>query len=143
MISLGIRVPRPVAALITGGCAFVLALVGAAKFADLFSGYLVLSLYWIAPWAGIMLTDWWLYRGAADRVRRWGSGATIFVVTVPVTFALFAATPIYTGPIAKLLGGVDIGFLAGLLVAPLAYAAVERPRAAEQITYIPAGEPAE
>jgi NCS1 family nucleobase:cation symporter-1 len=143
MISSGIRIPRHIAACISTATGFTIALLGAAKFADLFSGYLVLSLYWIAPWTAIMLVDWWLHRGAADRVRRWGAGATIFLVTVPVTFVLFTATPIYTGPIAKMLGGADIGFIAGFIVASLAYAAVAGARTAEAITYLPAGEPAE
>jgi NCS1 family nucleobase:cation symporter-1 len=141
MISTGIRIPRHIAACISTATGFTIALLGAAKFADLFSGYLVLSLYWIAPWTGIMLVDWWFFRGDATRVRRWGAGATIFLVTVPVTFALFTATPIYTGPIAKLLDGADIGFVAGFIVASLAYAAVVR--TAPAIAHLPAGQPAE
>jgi len=141
MISTGIRIPRHIAACISTVTGFAIALVGAAKFADLFAGYLVLSLYWIAPWTGIMLVDWWCHRGDTDRVRRWAAGATIFLVTVPVTFVLFTSTPIYTGPIAKLLDGADIGFVAGLLVASLAYAIVVR--TAPAVAHLPAGQPAE
>jgi NCS1 family nucleobase:cation symporter-1 len=143
MISAGFRIPRHIAAIISTTSGFVLALIGAAKFADLFSGFLGLSMYWIAPWTAIMLTDWWLYRGAEHRVRRWATGATIFVVVLPVTVVLFVALPFYTGPIANLLGGVDIGYVAGFIVSAAAYALIERPRTVEQPTFIAAGEPAE
>jgi NCS1 family nucleobase:cation symporter-1 len=128
LISAGIRLPRHVAAMFTTTCGFVLALVGAAAFADLFSNYLVLLLYWIAPWSAIVLTDWWLFGGALHRVRAWGSGATIFLIVVPLTLALFSATAIYTGPIAKLFGGIDVGYIIGFFLASLTYALVERRR---------------
>jgi NCS1 family nucleobase:cation symporter-1 len=126
LISSGVRIPRHYAAIFTTACGFALAVAGAGKFADLFSNYLVLLLYWIAPWAGIVLTDWWMFRGAKHRVRPWGAGATIFAIVTPVTIALFSATEIYTGPIAKLLGGTDVGFFVGFFAASLGYAYVER-----------------
>jgi NCS1 family nucleobase:cation symporter-1 len=130
MISAGVRIRRDVAAFVTTACGFALAVAGAGTFAELFSNYLLLLLYWIAPWAGIVLTDWTLFGGSRRPLRTWGSGATIFIVVTPVTIALFSATPIYTGPIAKLLGGTDIGFFVGFFVASLCYALVERRRTA-------------
>jgi NCS1 family nucleobase:cation symporter-1 len=143
LISVGVRVPRPFAALLTTSIGFILALLGAAKFADLFSNYLVLLMYWIAPWVAIVLTDWWMFRGAPERVRRWSSGATIFLIVTPLTLVLFSSTIAYTGPIARLLGGTDIGFYVGFFTASLAYALVERPRAVRFVALTPAGEPAE
>jgi NCS1 family nucleobase:cation symporter-1 len=140
-ISTGIRIRRDVAAVITTACGFALAVAGAGKFAELFSNYLLLLLYWIAPWAGIVLTDWWMFGGSARPARRWGSGATIFVIVTPLTIALFSATPIYTGPVAKLLGGTDIGFFVGFFAASLGYAAVERRRRSVPAAY-PAADPA-
>jgi NCS1 family nucleobase:cation symporter-1 len=144
LISAGLRIPRHFAAIFTTLCGFVIALVGAAKFADLFSNYLVLSLYWIGPWCGMMIVDFVLHRGATHRVRQWSTGATIFVVIVPVTFYLFSASELYTGPIAKMIGGIDIGYAVGFVIASVTYAIVERPRGAEStLTLLPAGEPAE
>jgi NCS1 family nucleobase:cation symporter-1 len=142
LISTGIRIRRDVAAVVTTACGFALAVAGAGKFAELFSNYLLLLLYWIAPWAGIVLTDWWLFGGAQRTPRRWGSGATIFVIVTPLTIALFSATPIYTGPIAKLLDGTDIGFFAGFFVASLCYALVERRHRAAAVAYSPLVDPA-
>lgn len=45
-----------------------------------------------------------------------------FIVTIP-----FAVLPdIYTGPIAQMLGGVDIGWLVGLVVSGSVYALLSR-----------------
>lgn len=130
LISTGIRVPRHVSAVVTSLCGFALAVAGAGKFAELFSSYLLLLLYWIAPWAGIVLADWWFCGGQTRRVLHWRSGAAIFAIVTPVTIALFSATEIYTGPIAKALGGTDIGFFVGFFVAAGLYVLVERRRAA-------------
>lgn len=130
LMSSGVRIPRHVAAVLTTACGFLLAVAGAGKFAELFSNYLLLLLYWIAPWAGIVLTDWWLFGRSARPARGWGAGATIFAIVTPLTIALFSSTEIYTGPLAKLLGGTDIGFFVGFFAASLCYALVERRRSA-------------
>jgi nucleobase:cation symporter-1, NCS1 family len=141
LISTGMHIRRDFAAFVTTLCGFALAVAGAGKFAELFSNYLLLLLYWIAPWAGIVLTDWWLFGGAQRPLRRWGSGATIFVIVTPLTIALFSATPIYTGPVAKLLDGTDIGFFVGFFVASLCYALVERRGRAAETAYSPLVDP--
>jgi NCS1 family nucleobase:cation symporter-1 len=127
MISAGVRIPRHIAAIITTTLGFGLALAGAGAFATYFSNYLLLLLYWIAPWAGIVIADWLLFRGDASRTRQWGIGATIFVIVTPLTMALFSSTSVYTGPIATLLGGTDIGSFVGFFAAALAYALAAQP----------------
>jgi purine-cytosine permease-like protein len=52
--------------------------------------------------------------------------ATIFVVVTVLTIALFASTSVYTGPIAKLLDGTDIGYFVGFIVAAALYATIAR-----------------
>jgi NCS1 family nucleobase:cation symporter-1 len=127
LISTGVRIPRHVSAIVTSLCGFALAVAGAGKFAELFSNYLLLLLYWIAPWAGIVLADWFMFRGARP-APAWGAGALIFAVVAPLTIVLFSATEIYTGPIARMLGGADIGFFVGFFVASFAYVVVVRRR---------------
>ncbi len=127
LISSGLRLPRPVSACITAACGFALAVAGAGTFATLFSNYLLVLLYWIAPWAGIVLAEWFVVRGGRESIGTWGIGATIFVVVTLVTIVLFSATDVYTGPIARMLGGTDIGSFVGFFVAAGWYVLAAKP----------------
>ena len=131
LISAGIRVPRVLAAILTASLGYGLAVAGAGRYADLYTSYLVVTLYWIAPWTGIVLADWYLV-GGRPRVDPpgWTLGATIFLVTAVLTVALFSTSDLYTGPVARLLGGADIGYYVGFLMALLWYAAAARTRRA-------------
>jgi NCS1 family nucleobase:cation symporter-1 len=142
LISAGVRIPRHIAAIFTTACGFALAIAGAGKFATYFSNYLLLLLYWIAPWAGIVIADWFMFHGDASQTRRWGAGATIFLIVTPLTIALFSSTSIYTGPVATLLGGSDIGFFVGFFAAAGAYALVARRRAVASAAFATAEETA-
>ncbi len=128
LISAGIRVPRVLAAIVTASIGYVLAVAGAGHYADLYANYLVVTLYWIAPWIGIVLSDWYLVRDRRDGADPpgWTTGATIFVVTAVLTIALFSVSDLYTGPVARLLGGADIGYYVGFVAAALWYAAARK-----------------
>jgi NCS1 family nucleobase:cation symporter-1 len=133
LISAGVRLPRSLSAIVTASLGFVLAVAGAGQFATLFSNYLVVLIYWIAPWAGIVLADWYLCRSGDERgVRGWGLGASVFVVVTVLTIALFSSTSVYTGPIAQRLGGTDVGYVVGFFAAGGAYVLL-RPRARARV----------
>lgn len=122
LISAGIHVPRVLAAVITASLGYVLAVAGAGRYAALYTDYLVVTMYWIAPWIGIVLADWYL----GDRMPRpvppgWTRGATIFVVMSVATILLFSTSQLYTGPVARWLGGADIGYYVGFAGAALWY----------------------
>ena len=127
LISAGLHLPRTVAALLTATLGYVLAVAGAGSYADFYARYLVLTMYWLAPWSALVLADWYLRPPATLRTdaragRDWTLGATIFVVTTVATIVLFATSEVYTGPVARLLGGADIGYYVGFAAAFLAYA---------------------
>jgi NCS1 family nucleobase:cation symporter-1 len=131
LISAGVRLPRYLSAIVTGALGYVIAVAGAGQFALLYSNYLVVLVYWIAPWLGIMLADWYLHRKNGLETSYepgWSVGASIFVVVTVATIALFSSTSVYTGPIAKLLGGTDIGFFVGFFVAAGVYIALRSPK---------------
>jgi NCS1 family nucleobase:cation symporter-1 len=67
--------------------------------------------YWEFPWMAIVLVDWAMSDKLSFKFSEgWSIGATIWCMTTIITFALFPASDLYTGPIAKMLGGVDIGY---------------------------------
>ncbi len=120
LISAGIRVPRVLAAIVTATLGYVVAVFGAGRYAELYTSYLVVTLYWIAPWIGIVLADWYLIGSRPRAVPPgWTRAATIFAVTAVLTIALFSVSDLYTGPIARLLGGADIGYYVGFFGAGL------------------------
>ena len=118
LISAGLRVPRVAAAVVTATLGFVLAVLGHGHYADLYTSYLVVTLYWIAPFIGIVLADWWVVRRPVAAVPPgWTAEATLFVATSLATIALFSSTELYTGPVARALGGADIGYYVGFAAA--------------------------
>jgi len=122
LISAGIRLPRNVSAALTTTVAFVLALIGVGRFSSLYESYLLLLGYWIAPWIAIVIVDWLLRRGDEQLdPGEWRHGATIFVAVAAATIVLFSSTDIYTGPVTRWLGGVDIGYFVGFFAAALLY----------------------
>ena len=137
LISAGVRLPRPITAIVTGACGFALAVAGAGAFAELFAGYMVVLLYWIAPWAAIVLADWFVVRDPTAPVGRWGVGVVIFALVTPLTIVLFSATDAYTGPVARLLGGTDIGSFVGFALAGGLYIVARR----RQLAAVPASAP--
>ncbi len=129
LISAGIRVSRPVGASISAILSSIIAVFGAGKFTSLYENYLLVLLYWIAPWVAIVLTHWYLNGQIvpSSYPLKWTRAATIFVVVTGLTIGLFASTASYTGPIAKLLNGTDIGYFVGFITAAVLYAATASP----------------
>ena len=122
LISAGVRIPRHLSAVIAGVIAFILALWGSGQFVSLLENFLLLLLYWLFPWIAIVLVDWFMGEKSSFKFSHgWSVGATIWAVVTILTMALFPATDLYTGPIAKLLGGVDLGYYVGFGAAGLLY----------------------
>ena len=128
LISAGIRLSRPVSAVVAAILSYTMAVYGSGKFAALYENYLLVILYWVSPWVAIVLTHWYLSHKAArpSYPFGWTKAATIFCVVTVLTILLFSSTPTYTGPIAKLLDGTDVGYFVGFIVAAVWYGAVLR-----------------
>jgi purine-cytosine permease-like protein len=98
---------------------------------------LTIMLYLLVPWTAVNLVDYFYVRRGRYAITHlftpngiygaWGLRGLIaytigFVATVP----FFVLPEVYSGPIAKLIGGVDIGWLVGLLVSGISYYALSR-----------------
>jgi NCS1 family nucleobase:cation symporter-1 len=90
------------------------------------------------PWTAINLTDYYLVRrgrydiedffkvdGQYGRVNWWGVG--IYVLTIGVEIP-FINSSLYVGPIATDLGGADISWIVGFIVAAVLYYLAARRR---------------
>jgi NCS1 family nucleobase:cation symporter-1 len=113
-----------------------LALASSANFVAEFGEFLAVLLYLFTPWTAINLVDFYLIRKGHYSVReifnargmygRWNWRGLLaygvgFVAMIP-----FFSTGMYTGPIARALGGADVAMLIGLPVAAVVYIAACR-----------------
>jgi len=121
-------------------------ILASAHFLTDLSNFVLFLLYFMIPWTAINLTDYYLVRrgrydiadmfrtdGRYGLVNWWGVG--IYVVTVLVEIP-FVNSSLYEGPIARGLGGADISWIIGfVLAAGLYYLAARRqPAAREPVT---------
>ena len=108
-----------------------IALVSSGNFIDRFADLLAVLLYLFTPWTAINLVDFYVVRKGHYSIReifnpdgmygRWNRrGLTAYGVGFIVMIPCFS-TGLYTGPLARALGGADISMLVGLPVAALVY----------------------
>ncbi len=136
LLAAGVRVPRPVSALVVGVLSYIATLyLYQANFQTTFENYLLFITYWIGPWAAIVLVDLSRRgRGVIDGSKAvafgllpTGMNALIALVVGFVASIPFMNTSIpFEGPIATALGGADIAYFAGFIVAGIVYWALER-----------------
>ncbi|GAB3372973.1 purine-cytosine permease family protein [Amycolatopsis echigonensis] len=128
--TVGVRVRRPVSAVVVTVLAFALILwMHSGDLAAKFQNVLLVVSYWIPPFLGVVVPDW-LRRTRRSRevdvlaelrrpVRGWAA-----IVAFVVGFAAavpFMNTTVYTGPVAAALHGADLAYYAGFVVSLVAY----------------------
>jgi nucleobase:cation symporter-1, NCS1 family len=88
---------------------------------------LTIMLYLLVPWTSVNLVDYFFVRRGRYAITHlfmprgiygaWGArGLTAYMLGFIATLPFFVLPDIYTGPAARALGGVDIGWLVGLIV---------------------------
>jgi nucleobase:cation symporter-1, NCS1 family len=150
-IKLPLRAARAVTALGFGIVGFVLAWFGLADAGASYENFLLVISYWIGPWLGVYLTDWFLRRGHRvdgflfDHRHRPHAGWVAMLVGIVVSVWLFAAQTLYVGVVPSAVPEFgDIAFFVGFLVAAAVYAAVsagERRREPADAVLVTPGEP--
>jgi purine-cytosine permease-like protein len=100
-------------------------------------GVLTIMLYLLAPWTAINLVDYFFVRRGRYAITQfflphgiygaWGArGLVAYIAGFLATLPFFVVPDLYTGPAARALGGVDLGWLVGLSVAAGVYLALSR-----------------
>jgi NCS1 family nucleobase:cation symporter-1 len=123
---------RTLIALVLFALSLVGALVSRKSFLVNYEDFILLLLYVLVPWTAINLVDYYLLRhgqydidaffrqdgGIYGRVN--GAAVTCYVVGIVVQLP-FIDSPLYAGPVARAMGGVDLSWMIGLAVTAPAY----------------------
>jgi NCS1 family nucleobase:cation symporter-1 len=123
---------RAVIAIVLFALSLVTALASKESFLVNYEDFILLLLYVLVPWTAINLVDYYLLRhgeydvdsffrrdgGIYGRVN--GAAVTCYAVGILVQLP-FIASPLYVGPVARALGGIDLSWIIGLAVTSPAY----------------------
>jgi NCS1 family nucleobase:cation symporter-1 len=136
--SLVINIPlkRWMAAVMVGILGGILADIGHRSYYVGFQNFLFLLGYWLAPWAAIVLVDYfWVFRGRYqtdvfyDPRRVFAPGFWAWVVAIVVSIPFFNQT-LYQGPFARHFPQFgDLSYYVGFVVAGILYWILARNRA--------------
>jgi nucleobase:cation symporter-1, NCS1 family len=115
----------------TALAATLIALEASSHFIDRFGDLLAVLLYLFTPWTAINLVDFYWVRKGHYSVREifnphgmYGTWNWRGLMAYGIAFAVMIpcfSTGLYTGPVARALGGADIAMLVGLPVAAAVY----------------------
>lgn len=119
-------------ALVLFGLSLMAALASKEKFLVNYEHFILLLLYVLVPWTAVNLVDYYLLkRGQYDVpsfFRRDGgiygrvNGAAVSCYAVGILVQLpFIDSPLYRGPVARALGGIDLSWIVGLAITSPAY----------------------
>jgi len=146
-LSMGVRLSRTGIAWIAGIVGYVVTLyfIFQPSFAKAFDSWMISLLLWMSPWAGVVLADFFVHRrGHIDVAElyedpersaygdvNWAGVLSFLIGLVAGWSVEDGLVPALQGPIAtRLLGGADLSWLVGIVVAGGLYLAWSR-RAAE------------
>jgi NCS1 family nucleobase:cation symporter-1 len=123
---------RTVIALVLFMFSLIGALLSKESFLVNYEAFILLLLYVLVPWTAINLVDYYLLRrgqydvasffrrdgGIYGRIN--GAAVTCYVVGILVQLP-FISSPLFTGPVARAIGGIDLSWIVGLAVTSPAY----------------------
>jgi NCS1 family nucleobase:cation symporter-1 len=123
----GFTIPRWVSVLAVGGLGAALAwYAGHGDFATQLNDFLLMTGYWLAPWAAVVVAAFWVRRrhptpSPYDARHRFGWGLPCVLLAIAVELPFMNQT-LYTGPLAADHPSAGpLGLFVGFAVAGLAY----------------------
>lgn len=124
---------RAVAATVMFAVALAVAIAGKGNFLTNYTNFLLILLCVLIPWTAINLVDYYaikhgeydiasMFEQDGGRYGRFNAPAIVsYFIGIAIQIP-FLSTPLFIGPVAEALGGVDISWIVGLiLISPLYY----------------------
>jgi nucleobase:cation symporter-1, NCS1 family len=120
---MGLPMKRWITAIVVGGLGTLAVSFGGGNLADIYKNFLFLLSYWIAPWLGILLTDFFYCSASPLRKSQSNGWAGIMAFICGIAISVpFMSSYLYVGPIAKdYLGGADVSYFLSMIVSALIY----------------------
>jgi NCS1 nucleoside transporter family len=142
-LSMGLHLSRTALALIVGIAGYLVTIyfLSAPSFAKAFDNWMISLLMWMSPWAGVVMADFFIKRkGQIDVAELYRSpetsaygdinwsGMIAFILGLIATWSVQdGLVPALQGPISiNLLGGADLSWFFGIVVAGGAYLILDR-----------------
>jgi NCS1 family nucleobase:cation symporter-1 len=110
-----------------------------------YEDFILLLLYVLVPWTAINLVDYYLLRHGEYHVESFfradggiygrvnNAAVACYVLGILVQLP-FVACALYTGPVARALGGIDLSWIVGLVItSPVYYWLAKRSMRAEEL----------
>ena len=136
--ALDVKIPRRSLSVLVGVLSMVVVIffIYQENFATVLDTWLIGLVAWVATWGGIMLVHYYRIERGRVRVDRlfdpvgthrladlnWAGFTAFFAGLFATWLFMFGLIPIFQGPIAVAMGGVDLSWLAGGLTSALVYA---------------------
>lgn len=128
------RVNRAVWTLIGAIIYVAIALPASSNFGQTLESFLLIIAYWLGPWSIVLILEHFVFRHGRYNVNDWntpsklpmGWAAIVSLGIGLVGVYLGASQTLFTGPVAKALGGMDIGFELGIVLAGITYLILRR-----------------
>ena len=136
-LSMNIRASRTALALVVGIAGYLVTIyfIFAPSFAKAFDNWMISLLMWMSPWAGVVMADFFIKRKSQIDVAElysspetsaygdinWGGMIAFFAGLVAGWSVQDGLVPALQGPMSGLLGGADLSWLFGIVVAGAVY----------------------
>jgi purine-cytosine permease-like protein len=139
-LSMGVRLSRTALATIVGIAGYLVTIyfIFSPSFAKSFDNWMISLLLWMSPWAGVVMADFFIKRKSQINVAElyaspetsiygdinWGAIIAFMVGLVAGWSLEDGLVPALQGPISGMLGGADLSWLVGIVVAGGLYLAI-------------------
>ncbi|AKA49466.1 hypothetical protein IX51_10565 [uncultured archaeon] len=129
--AVGVKMKRTTLVVIVSIIVMALAIIGYVTFYDFYETFLLILDYWITPWIGVVAADFFI----ANRGKKFSlssivpvnrTGVASYIVAILVSVPFMNPPVNFIGPIAQLLGGVDISYFVSFGVAVLLYTGLSK-----------------
>ena len=125
MKSMGVHMRRSHIVLLVLIVAIFLSYFGYVNYYSYYEDFLYILDYWITPWLGIMIADFFIVGRASSHMeptsRKVIAAIFSYVVSIAVSVPFMNPGVVYEGPVAKILGGIDISYFISFAVAMILY----------------------